>query len=125
MNERSAALVARIASLHEEAQAVAATFDTTASSKRLLRRLTTATTGVATSYGQACSAGGRDSFIVHVSAAARHAKRAKQILQELTQLNCAGIDTTRELILEARGIEAILSASKNTAKRRKAARAIR
>ena len=35
--------------------------------------------------------------------------RARQTLQDLTHLGYAGIDTTRELILDARGIEAILT----------------
>jgi len=122
MDPRTIDLIARIDRLREQAQALSAIDASSSSAKRLQRRLSTATTGVVTSYRAACTASSRDDFIVHISAAARHAKRARQILQDLTHLGYASIETIRDLILEARGIEAILSASKTTAKRRWAAR---
>jgi len=76
------------------------------------------TTGLIASYEAASVAGSRDSFIVHMSAAARHAKRARHLLHDLTQTHHVDIEHSRELILEARGIEAILGASRTTARRR-------
>jgi hypothetical protein len=125
MDPRTIELMARIDRLGERAQALGAIADGSPPARRLQRRLSTATTGVDTSYRAACTAGSRDVFIVHISAAARHAKRARQILQDLTHRGYARIETTRDLILEARGIEAILTASRRTAKRRRQGRRAR
>jgi hypothetical protein len=65
--------------------------------------------GAEKSYQAACVADSSDSFLLHVSAAARHAKRTRQILQDLTIFNYAGIAITREMIFEARGIENVLT----------------
>jgi hypothetical protein len=61
--------------------------------------------------------------LLHLSTAAREAKRARKLLLDLTQLGYLDIDVTREPMLEARGIENILSASRNTLRRRRAERA--
>ena len=119
MNQKTSELLARIRRLRTESQRVAPIVGGSPLVKRLQRRLTTASTGVDVSYSAACTAGSRDAFILHISAAARHAKRTRQILQDLTHLGHVNIDITRELILEARAVEAILTASKNTARRRR------
>jgi len=46
-------------------------------------------------------------------------------LLRMVELNHLTIDLARDLILESRGLEAILAASRDTARRRKRARAVR
>jgi hypothetical protein len=57
-----------------------------------------------------------------MSAVARNARRARTLLQDMVRANHITIEAARELILEARGLEAIFVASRNTARRRKRAR---
>ena len=121
MDRRTLALIERIERLRLQSQSLGGALNESASGRRLQRRWSAAATEVDRSYRAASTAGSGDAFILHVSAAARQAKRARQTLQDLTQMGYASIETTRELILEARGIEAILTASRNTAKRRRAA----
>jgi len=122
MHQKTADLIARIRELHTQIQGLGAAMTESPASRRLLRRLTAASTAVDAAYQAACVAGSRDRFILHVAAAARHARRERRILQDLTHLHHPSLDATRELILEARGIEAILTASRNTARRRRPAR---
>jgi len=67
------------------------------------------------------AAGSREGFVRGMSAVAQNAKRARALLQDFVALQHTTIDETRELILEARGLEAIFRASLNTARRRAAA----
>ena len=122
MHEKTAVLIARIKRLREATNALPARTESSASTKKLLRRLRTAAVGLEKSYDAACIAGWGDSFLLHISAAARHAKRVRQILQDLMHLNYSDSAFTRELMFEARGVENILTASKNTLSRRRAAR---
>ena len=68
-------------------------------------------------YRHTCASGTPDEFITRISAVASHAKRTKATLMLLTQLAYLPIAETRELIFEARGLENIFVASRNTAKR--------
>ena len=90
--------------------------------KKQARRVSVASTAVATGYGAACVAKSPEHFIASISAVARHAKRARASLLALVQANHLSIETARELILEAKALESIFTASRNTARRRKTAR---
>jgi hypothetical protein len=79
-------------------------------------------TAVDIGYRAACVSQSPDQFIVHMSAVARNAGRARTRLQDMVRANHITIEAARELILEARGLEAIFVASRNTARRRKRAR---
>jgi hypothetical protein len=81
-----------------------------------------AATAVVIGYRAACVSKSPEQFIENISAVARQAKRARRMLLGLVQDNHLSIDTARELILEAKGLEAIFAASRDTAKRRKATR---
>jgi len=69
-------------------------------------------------YRHTCASGSPDEFIRRIAAVASHAKRTKATLMLLTQLAYLPIVETRELIVEARGLENIFIASRDTAKRR-------
>jgi hypothetical protein len=92
---------------------------------KLGRRVSIASTAVDTSYRAACVSKSREQFIAHISAVARHAKRARTLLLDLVQANHLSIELARELILDARGFERIFAAARNTARRRRAIRAVR
>ena len=68
-------------------------------------------------YRHTCASRSPDEFIERICAVARHAKRTKATLMLLTQLAHLPIAETRELIFEARGLENIFVASRNTAKK--------
>ena len=88
----------------------------------MTRRVSAASTAVDIGYRAACVSQSPEQFIVHVSAVARNARRARTLLQDMVRANHITIEAARELILEARGLEAIVVASRNTARRRKAQR---
>lgn len=90
----------------------------TPSSQRIVRNLTTASAAMQTGYRDTCASSSPERFILRISAAARHAKRATACLVLLLELNHVSIEEAREVILEARGLQAIFTASRNTAKRR-------
>jgi hypothetical protein len=69
-------------------------------------------------YRDACASSSTEKFIAGISTTARHAKKAKAALVLLVQLNLIAIEVVRDLILEARGLEAIFIASKKTARKR-------
>jgi len=71
-----------------------------------------------TGYRDTCSSSSPEQFISGISAVTRHTKKAKASLVLLVELDHLSIGAARELILEARGLEAIFVASRNTAKRR-------
>jgi hypothetical protein len=90
--------------------------------RKVARRVSAASTAVDIGYRAACVSQSADQFIVHMSAVARNARRARTLLQDMVRANQVPIEAARELILGARGLEAIFVASRNTARRRKAAR---
>jgi hypothetical protein len=122
MNDKARALCARIRGFCSELEALCAGIAPSSSAKRMVRRLTSASTGVDVSYCAACRVTWTDDFLPHVSAAARHAKRTRQLLQDLAHMNYVSLEDARDLIHEARGLEAILVVSRNTARRRRTAR---
>jgi hypothetical protein len=125
MDERTVVLSARISRFRAILQGLLGGFAPTASSKKMPRRLTTAATGVDSAYKAATIASSAEHFLAHISAAARHAKRIRHLLQDSVQLGYVAIELAREPILEARGIEAILAKANRTAHRRRGRRAVR
>jgi len=70
-------------------------------------------------YRHACASSTPKEFISRISHVARQAKRTKATLMLLAQLEYLPIASVRELIFEARGLENIFVASRNTSKRRR------
>ena len=68
-------------------------------------------------YRHACASRSSEEFVDRISAVARHAKRTRATLMLVTQLDYLPIAETRELIFEARGLENVFVASRNTAKK--------
>jgi hypothetical protein len=122
MNDKARLLLARIRRFHAELQALCAGIAPSPAAKRMVRRLTSASTSVDISYGAASAVTWADDFLPHIAAAARHAKCARQRLQDLVQMKYVSLEAARDLIHEARGLENILRASRNTARRRRNAR---
>ncbi len=90
----------------------------TVNSQKIVRRLTSASKAMLTGYQVASASSSPEKFIEAMSAVASNAKRARGALVLLVELGNVSIDAARETILEARGLEAIFTASRNTAKRR-------
>jgi len=86
--------------------------------KKLALKMLKACREMDAGYRHTCASGSPDEFIARISAVATKAKRTKATLMLLTQLSYLPIAETRELIFEARGLENIFVASRNTAKRR-------
>ncbi|HMC77926.1 MAG TPA: hypothetical protein VKH34_12360 [Vicinamibacterales bacterium] len=122
MNEKAAALCAKIRRFSANVEGMCAGIERSTASKRMIRRVTSATTAVVISYAAASEVTRAEDFIPHIAAAARHAKRARHLLQDLVLMDYVAIGNTRDLILEARGLEAILRVARNTARRHRAAR---
>jgi hypothetical protein len=74
-------------------------------------------------YCHACASASPDEFTRRISEVAIHARRTKALLMLLAQLGYIPVPDIRELIIEARGLENILIASRNTAKKRQRSRA--
>jgi hypothetical protein len=90
--------------------------------QKLSRRVSIAATTVDDAYRSAIVSKSPQQFIERIGTVARHAKRARILLLRMVEANYLTIEAARELILQARGLEAIFVASRNTAKRRQAAR---
>ena len=69
-------------------------------------------------YQLATACNSVEQFIEHLSVAARKMRRCVAGLVLLVELDFVAIESTREVIIEARALAAILIASRNTAKRR-------
>jgi hypothetical protein len=63
-----------------------------------------------------------DQFVKGMTAVARHAKKTRALLQDLFDLRLIGFEVAKDLILEARSLEGIFTASLRSAKRRMRAR---
>jgi hypothetical protein len=83
-----------------------------------MRTLIAVSTAIESGYRDTCASSSPEKFIAGIAAVARNAKKAKTALVLLVQLNLMAIEVVRDLILEARGLEAIFMASKKTAKKR-------
>ena len=69
-------------------------------------------------YREACASSSPEQFIERIAFVTRKAKRVKASLVLLVQLDHLKIDDARENILEARALEEIFTASRNTARKR-------
>ena len=76
-------------------------------------------------YRDVCVSSSPDEFIERISFVARKAKRTVALLVLLVQLDYIRIEQVRELIIEARALERILTAAKNTSRRRQRQRRAR
>lgn len=88
----------------------------------LLGSLLKSSREVEAGYRHACASASPAQFVSRISVVARNAKKAKASLMLLTQLEYVAIELSRELIIEARALENIFVASRNTAKRRQSGR---
>ena len=95
-----------------------------ASAVRLARKLVVAATAVDRGYRDVCASRSTAEFIKGMSAVARLSKVALANLQMLLQLNHVTIESTRDLIFEARGLRAIFVTSCRTARKRQRARTL-
>jgi hypothetical protein len=111
IQERATRFEAAVARLCEQVPA-------TVSAQKTVRKLTAATKAMRIGYKDTCCSSAPEQFIDRISAVARDAKRARTCLVLLVELNHLSIEAAREPVLEARGLEAIFVASRNTAKRR-------
>ena len=87
--------------------------------RKLAGKMITACRQMDANYRHACASSSPDEFISRISQVTNNAKRTKATLMLLAQLDYLSIESVRELIVEARGLENIFSASRNTAKRRR------
>jgi four helix bundle protein len=92
--------------------------------RKLATTITTATTAMQTGYREACASSSPEEFIKRIALVTRKAKRVKASLVLLVELDHLNIDGARETILEARALEAIFTASRNTARRRQRGRLV-
>jgi hypothetical protein len=76
--------------------------------RKLARRVSIASTAVDIGYRAACVSQSPEQFIVHISAVARHVRRATTLLQDMVHANHVSIESARALILEARGTRGYL-----------------
>jgi hypothetical protein len=91
---------------------------------RIMRAIVTASKAIESGYRDTCASSSPERFIAGVSTVARNAKKAKTSLVLPVQLDLIAIEAVRELILEARGLEAIFLASKRTAEKRAGGRRV-
>lgn len=92
------------------------------SAQRTGKKLLVASKAVVVGYKDVCASSTPEKFISGISEVAKQAKRARADVQMLLQLNHVTIEACRDLLLEARALEAIFRASRNTAKKRQKAR---
>src|SRR4051812_49142149 len=85
---------------------------------RTAEKMLAAAKALVVGYKDVCASASPEKFISGISVVAREAKRARGNLQMLLQLNHVTIESARDVLLEARALEAIFRASRNTAKRR-------
>jgi hypothetical protein len=118
MHSRSWELQTRTARFATAVAQLCAQVTVTVNSQKIVRRLTTASRAMLTGYQVASASSSPDKFIAAISAVASNAKKARGALVLLLEMGHVSIEAVREVILEARGLEAIFTVSRNTAKRR-------
>jgi hypothetical protein len=92
------------------------------SAQRTAKKLRTAAKAVMVGYKDVSASPSPEKFIVGISVVASQAKRARASVQMLLQLNHVTIEAARDVLLEARALEAIFRRSRETAKKRRRAR---
>jgi hypothetical protein len=115
LQERTRRFAAGVVTLYEELPA-------DGSAQRTGKKLLAASRAVVAGYKDVCASPTPETFISGISVVARQAKQARACVQMLLQLNHVTIEACRDLLLEARALEAIFRASRNTAKQRQQVR---
>jgi len=115
--------------LHERTRRFAAAADALcdrlpadASAQRTAKKLRAAAKAVVVGYKDVCASPSPEKFIAGISIVASQARRARASVQMLLQLNHVTIEAARDLLLEARALEAIFRRSRETAKKHRRAR---
>lgn len=90
--------------------------------EQLRRALLAAAKQACDGYRDVCVSASPEQFIERISFVARRAKRATATLVLLVQLDYIDIAAVRDLIIEVRALERILTTARNTAKRRRGRR---
>ena len=108
----------RAAKLADAIKGLTTTADPSKRGRQLLADAVKHSEQVAPGYRHACASSSPDQFASRISEVAVHARRTKALLMLLVQLGYVPVADIRELIMEARGLENILVASRNTARRR-------
>ena len=93
-----------------------------ASAQRTAKKLRAAAKAVVAGYKEVCASPSPEKFIAAISVVASQARRARAAVQMLLQLNHVTIEAARDLLLEARALEAIFRRSRETAKKHRRAR---
>jgi hypothetical protein len=86
--------------------------------QQLRRALLTAAKQACDGYRDVCVSASPEQFIERIAFVARRAKRATATLVLIVQLDYIDIAQVRELVIELRTLERILTVSRNTARRR-------
>lgn len=118
MHQKTWELQERTRRFAASVERLSATVEPNGNAQRVLRTLVATSTAVDQGYRGTCASSSPEEFIRGISGVARSAKKAKAALVLLVQLEHVSIHASHELILEARGLEAIFRASRNTAKKR-------
>lgn len=118
VQSQSTELIARTQRFKDAVSGLASRLTDGPIARKIVKSLGTATNGIAVGYKDACASSSPDEFIARISVVARNAKKAKVDLVMLVQLDYISIDIAREVILEAKALEAIFVASRNTSKKR-------
>jgi hypothetical protein len=84
------------------------------SAQRTAKKLLAASKALVVGYKDVCASASPEKFISGISVVAREAKRARGNLQMLLQLNHVTIESARDVLLEARALEAIFRASRTS-----------
>ena len=115
--------------LHERTRRFAAAADALcdrlpadASAQRTAEKLRAAAKAVVAGYKEVCASPSPEKFIAGISLVASQARRARASVQMLLQLNHVTIEAARDVLLEARALEAIFRRSRDTARKRHQAR---
>jgi hypothetical protein len=120
MHQKTWELHERVGRFSRAVAGICAKLNDDLAARRVARRVSVEATAVDAGYRAACVSTSPEQFIVHIEAVARHAKRARALLQDMVQARFVSIYQARQLILEAKALEAIFRASRNTARRRRA-----
>ena len=120
MHEKTVDLLHRTRSFAVSVNSLCDRLPTEASAQRIGRKLRASVKAIAVGYKDVCVSRSPEEFMARISVVARESKRARAHVQMLLQLNHMTIEATRDVLLEARALEAIFRKSRDTAKRRRA-----
>ena len=87
------------------------------SAQRTAKKLRAAAKAIVVGYKDVCASPSPEKFIAGISVVASQTKRARACVQMLLQLNHVTIEAARDVLLEARALEAIFRKSRDTAKK--------